>query len=191
MEQKPVSRITLREFKAISHAISTYEDLTVLNQHLVEGICSAFKIKACSIFLYDDREQQLFRVTSHGLSQEYLRKGPIIVDHNKNPETLSGEAVFYQDLRNDARVLFPEAAMEEGISSMLSVPIKYHEYVLGLIKLYHNDPWMLHEDDLDAFCVLGAQLGLRIEHTGLRNFFEMVKAAAGNLPLRMMQGLGL
>jgi hypothetical protein len=74
---------------------------------------------------------------------------------------------------------------------MLSVPIKYHEHVLGLIKMYHSDPWILHEDDLDAFCVLAAHLGLRIEHTGLRNFFEMVKAAAASLPLRMMQGLGI
>lgn len=191
MDQKPTSRINLREFKAISHAISTYEDLTVLNQHMVEGICRSFKIKACSIFLYDDRERQLFRVTSYGLSDDYIRKGPIIVDHNRNPETLSGEVVFYQDLKTDNRVLFPEAAMAEGILSMLSVPIKYHEHVLGLIKMYHSDPWILHEDDLDAFCVLAAHLGLRIEHTGLRNFFEMVKAAAASLPLRMIQGLGV
>ncbi|TWI70736.1 GAF domain-containing protein [Desulfobotulus alkaliphilus] len=191
MEQKPASRITLREFKAISHAISTYEDLTVLNHHLVEGICKAFNIKACSIFLYDDRENQLFRVVSHGLSETYLSKGPIIVDDNKNREALSGKVVFYQDIENDERVLYPKEAMAEGIMSMLSVPIKYHEHTLGLLKMYHSDPWILHEDDQDSFCVLAAHLGLRIEHTGLRNFFEMVKAAAGSLPLRMMQGLAL
>lgn len=190
MPENRSPRISLREFKAISHAISTYEDLTVLNHHLVEGLCRSFKIHGCCILLYDDRQEQLFRVTSYGLSDAYLSKGPIVVN-DQTRECMKGEVVFYEDFQNDSRVLYPEAAKAEGLVSMLSVPIKCHETVLGLLKMYHKDSWILHEEDLDACCVLAAQLGLRIDHTGLKNFFEMVKAAAGSLPLRMLKGLAV
>ena len=60
METTPERRFYLRQFKAISNAISIYEDLPVLFSHFVEGICRAFKLKGCSIMLYDEREKQLF-----------------------------------------------------------------------------------------------------------------------------------
>jgi signal transduction protein with GAF and PtsI domain len=190
MAGKPDARIQLREFKAISYAISTYEDLSVLHRHLVEGVCSAFRVKACSIKLYDDREKELFRVASCGLSRNYLKNEPIIVQ-GENMECLNGEVIFYEDIRKDKRVINPEAAEKEGIVSMLSVPIKYGRAVLGVLKMYHDAPWILHEDDLDAFTVFARHLGLRIEYTGLRNFFETVKAAAGSLPLRMLEDIVL
>lgn len=190
MGGKPEARIQLREFKAISYAISTYEDLGMLQRHLVEGVCTAFKIKACSIKLYDDREKELFRVASCGLSRNYLKKEPIIVS-GENKECLNGEVIFYEDIRKDNRVVNPDAAEKEGIVSMLSVPIMYGKAVLGVLKMYHDVPWMLHDDDLDAFRVLAKHLGLRIEYTGLRNFFETVKAAAGSLPLRMLEDIVL
>ncbi|MGM0418178.1 MAG: GAF domain-containing protein [Thermodesulfobacteriota bacterium] len=188
MSDKPEARIRLWEFKAISYAISTYEDLAVLQRHLVEGVCSAFRIKACSIKLYDDREKELFRVSSCGLTTNYLKNEPIIVS-GENKECLNGEVIFYEDIRKDSRVINPEAAEKEGIVSMLSVPIKYNKAVLGVLKMYHDAPWILHEDDLDAFKVFSRHLGLRIEYTGLRNFFETVKAAAGSLPLRMLKDI--
>ena len=190
MGSKPEARIQLKEFKAITYAISTYEDLNVLQRHMVEGVCSAFNIKGCSIKLYDDREKELFRVSSCGLSKNYLKNEPIIVS-GENEECLNGEVIFYKDMRNDKKVVNPEAAEKEGIVSMLSVPIMYGRAVLGVLKMYHSAPWILHDDDLDAFTVFAKHLGLRIEYTGLRNFFETVKAAAGSLPLRMIEDLVL
>ncbi|MBW2035292.1 MAG: GAF domain-containing protein, partial [Deltaproteobacteria bacterium] len=37
MNKEPDRRFYLKEFKAISHAISTYEDLNTLVRHLTEG----------------------------------------------------------------------------------------------------------------------------------------------------------
>jgi len=190
MAGKPDARIRLLEFKAISYAISTYEDLSLLQRHLVEGVCSAFRVKACSIKLYDDREKELIRVASSGFSRNYLKNEPMIVQ-GENKDCLSGEVIFYEDLRKDKRLINPKAAEKEGIVSMLSVPIKYGSAVLGILCMCHDEPWILHEDDLDAFSVFSRHLGLRIEYTGLRNFFEVVKAAAGSLPLRMLEDLVL
>jgi len=53
MDEKLDRRYYLKHFKAISHAISTYEDLNTLINHLTEGTSRAFKAKGCSIMLLD------------------------------------------------------------------------------------------------------------------------------------------
>ncbi|MFP4036729.1 MAG: GAF domain-containing protein, partial [Desulfobacteraceae bacterium] len=100
-----------------------------------------------------------------------------------------GEPVFVEDMQNDPRVQYPEAAAREGIVSMLSVPIPSHGHMIGMIRIYNSEPWALHQDDVDAFCVLAEHLGLVIENNGLRNFLEKVKMAISDLPLRMLEGL--
>jgi signal transduction protein with GAF and PtsI domain len=188
MTQQPERRIYLREFKAISRAISDYQNLNHLIAFIVEGISRSFQVKGCTIMLLDEREKQLFPVSSYGISDEYLRKGPLVVDE-KYSAFVTGEPLFIEDMQSDPRVKYPEEAASEGIVSMLTLPIKSRNTVIGLIRIYNNEPWALHEEDLDSFCVLSEHLGLVIENNGLRNFLDQVKMAMGSLPLRMLEGL--
>ncbi|MBF0117851.1 MAG: GAF domain-containing protein [Desulfobacterales bacterium] len=178
----------LKEFKAISHAISSYEDLTLLINHIVEGLSRTFKLKGCCIMLFDEREKQLFHVGSHGISEAYIAKGPVVVDE-KYSNFLKGESIFIEDLRNDPRVQYPEEALKENIISMVSLPIKYRNSVIGLVRLYHSSTIKLNEEDIDSILVLAQQLGLVIENNGLRNFLEEVKGGISRLPLHMLEGL--
>jgi len=188
MKQEPSRRFYLREFKAISHAISTYEDLNLLTDHLAEGTTRSFSAKGCSVMLLDDREKQLFPISSYGISEEYLYKGPVFIDETQSAFS-TGEPVFVDDMQNDPRVQYPEAAARQGIVSMLSIPIKYRQTTIGILRLYYDKPWEVHESDIDSLCVLCEHLGLAIEYHGLKNFLEGVKAAMESLPLRRLEGL--
>lgn len=178
----------LRHFKSISHAISSYEDLNLLIRHIVEGVSRTFKIKSCCCLLFDDREEQLFMVGCHGISDKYLNKGPIFVD-DKHSVIRVGKPVYIEDMQNDPRVQYPEAAKEENFVCMMSIPIKCRDVVTGVLRMYHSKPLLLHEEDIDAMCVLMEQLGVVIENNGLRNFLDSLKQAMENLPLRMLKGL--
>jgi GAF domain-containing protein len=101
----------------------------------------------------------------------------------------TGKPVYVENLQDDARVQYPKAAAKEGITSMLSVPVKSHGEVLGLIRIYHGTPREFHHEDVDTLCVLAEQLGLVIENNGLKNFLDGVKTAMESLPLRMLEGL--
>jgi signal transduction protein with GAF and PtsI domain len=187
MTQEPQRRFNLKEFKAISRAISTYEDLNILIDHFVEGVCRAFKVKGASILLYDEVEKQLFRVSSFGISERYLNKGPVFLNV-RDDAFERGEPVFVQDLQHDPRVQYPEAAKEEHISAMLSIPIKSREAVVGLLRIYHGESIALNPDDVDSIMTLSMHLGLVIDQNGLRNFLQMVCGAMASLPLRMRTG---
>ena len=188
MGKAPERRIFLKEYKAISRAISTYEDFSLLTSHLAEGICMSFKVKACSLLLYDDREKQLFHVSSCGLSQRYLDKGTIVVD-DKYSSFFSGKAIFVEDFQTDPHVQYPKAAAEEGLVSMLSVPIKIRTETIGILRIYNDEAWTIHDEDIESFCSLAEHLGLVIENNGLKNFLAQVKGSLASLPLRMLGDL--
>lgn len=188
MSNEPERKFYLKEFKAISHAISTYGDLNLLINHLAEGTAKTFEAKGCCIMLFDDSENQLFVVSSYGISEEYLSKGPLLVD-NKYGAFVKGEPVFVEDLSKDTRVHYPGAAEKEGIVSMLSIPILFRGESIGVIRIYHSKIKRFNDDDIDAFKILAEQLGLVIEYNGLRNFLDTVQMAVGSLPARMLKGV--
>ena len=188
MTQRSARKFYLKQFKAISNAISTYDDFNLLLNHLVEGICRTFKVKGASILLLDQIEQQLFRVSSYGISDEYLNKGPLFVD-DKYCALGTGKVEMIKDILNDDRIQYPDAAKKEGIASMMGIPIKYRSWVIGVIRIYDGEVLDFHESDVDSLCVLGNQLGLVIENNGLKNFVDHVNMAFEQLPPPYCPGL--
>ena len=178
----------LKHFKAISKAIATYEDPNTLMKHLTEGTARTFNAKGCSIMLLDERAKQLIHLANYGISEEYLSKGPVFFEM-ENCAVSTGEPVFIEDMQHDPRVQYPEAAKKEGIRSMLSVPIRCRDTVIGILRLYHAEPWLLNEEDVDSLSILTSLLGVVIENHGLKNFLEQVKSALESLPLRLLKGL--
>jgi signal transduction protein with GAF and PtsI domain len=152
---------------------------------LVEVISQAFDVKGCSLLILDEREKQLIRVSSYGISEAYLDKGPVFLDDTDSAFTKC-EPVFVEDMQDDPRVQYPEAAAKEGIVSLLSFPIILRGAGIGLIRIYHSDYWALHEEDLDLLCVMQRLLAFVIENNGLKNFIEQVKMEMTNLPPRML-----
>jgi GAF domain-containing protein len=187
MSQEPERKFYLKQFKAISNAISTYDHFNLLANHLMEGVCRTFKVKGASIMLLDEIEDQLFRVSSYGISEEYLNKGPLFADCEYSA-IKSGKVEMVADVQHDSRILYPEAAATEGIVSLMSVPIKYRGRSIGIIRIYHDQPLHFHEEDVDSLCVLANQLGVVIENNGLKNFIDQIRMAIDSLPPRMFQG---
>lgn len=188
MGYQPEKKINLPQFRAISHAISTYEDIILLGRHICESICRTFGIKASSVLVFDDREKELYYLCSEGLSEDYLASMPVYIE-NKFKEFTDGKPVFFRNFQTDERVSSPEAAIQEGIVSMLSIPIKHRRDVVGLLKLYNSDEWMIHPEDEESIRILSEQFGLVVENNGLKNFLDGVRASMGSLPLRMSKGI--
>ena len=188
MEQKQERKFYLKHFRSICHAIATYEDLNMLTNHLSEGTSRRFKAKGCSIMLLDERDKQLHPVSSYGISDVYLNKGPVFMD-DKHSAMSSGKPVIVEDMQKDPRVQYPQAAAEEGIVAMLSIPIKCRENIIGVIRIYHTEPISIHDEDIETLCVMSENLGLVIENNGLKNFLDGVLSALESLPPRMLKDL--
>ena len=185
MTQKWERKFYLPEFRSITRILSSNSELLVLINQMVEGICRTFEVQGACIMLYDDAEKQLFNVGSYGISEQYLTKGPVLVNQQYS-SFFTGEPILIEDLQHDPRILYPKEADKENLHSMLSIPIKSRGAITGIIRMYHSEPIHLHDEDVESISVLAELLGLVIENHGLRNFLEEVKVATRNLPARLL-----
>ena len=126
----------------INSSLNVTEVLNLIAEHFVKSL----NTKACTIFLLDRTWKVLKVRASYGLSDAYLNKGSL--DANKSiAETLNGKSVMIYDVTNDSRIQYPEEAKEEGIASILSVPITVMGKIIGELRLYTAEPYEFSEDE--------------------------------------------
>lgn len=139
--------------RKLSSSLATDE---VLNT-IVESITNAFAAKGCSLMLLTPDKKQLRHTISYGLSKTYLKKGLVksspIID-----EVLKGKPVAVLDASEDPRVQYKEEARKEGIASMLSIPLRPDEEVVGIIRVYTSEPRHFSNEDIELIGSL-ANLG--------------------------------
>ncbi len=124
---------------------------------MVEHITKAVGAKGCSLMLLTLDKKQLVHTISYGLSNEYLRKGPVMAD-TIIPEVLQGKPVAIQHITQDPRVQYKEQAVREGIASMLSIPLIPRGEVVGVLRVYTTEPRPFPPEEIDFLSAL-ANLG--------------------------------
>lgn len=160
------TKITMDTFKIVTRAVAFSSNLEVMANQLALLLTGALEIKACAILVFDRETRNLGRLASYGLSPRYLKKGPLLADKS-TAANLKGESVIVRDVRGDNRIQYPDQAKEEGIASMVSIPIVVSEDVLGALRLYHGEIWELSEQDLDSLKLLAVFIGLAVVHVSL------------------------
>jgi GAF domain-containing protein len=97
---------------------------------------------------------------AYGLSEGYLHKGPVLLERSEvDRETLNGRPVYVCDMADDQRIQYREEARLEGLCSLLCVPLKAHETVIGVLRVYAADRHEFSEPEIhlaQALADLGA-----------------------------------
>jgi GAF domain-containing protein len=155
--------------------ISSSLELDQVLQGVVTSITEAMQVKACSLRLLDPATGQLPLSAVYGLSSDYLAKGPVEVDRSPiDSEALRGTPVFIPDVRADPRFQYPEAARQEGLVSVLCVPLEVRGDAIGVLRVYTDTPTTFHEDDVQFLSVLASLAALAIENARL---YESIKSS--------------
>ncbi len=124
---------------------------------IVKTLCQAAKAKGCSLMLLTTDGTQLIHTVAHGLSDWYMRKGPVVVDENI-AQALQGKPMAVLDATTDHRIQYREQAKREGIVSMLSLPLMRRGHIIGIIRIYSSKPRKFTIREIDFFGAL-ADLG--------------------------------
>jgi signal transduction protein with GAF and PtsI domain len=153
-------RLYLRSFQEIAKALSSHLGVNVVLETIVREITQAMKLKGTTIRLVNPKTNTLELAASTGLSQKYMQKGPVDLDKSI-AEALSGRPVAIYDATNDPRMQYPKEAQEEGIASMLAIPMMFKGKVIGVMRLITGETREFTMDEVDfasAVAEMGAQL---------------------------------
>lgn len=152
----------------ISAAVNSAGTPDSVLRTIVESVAKALDAKACSLMLLTPDRKLLFHTADYGLSDWYVRKGPVSADKSI-AEALKGKPVAVLDAAEDERVQYRGQAKEEGIVSILSAPVMLAGDVVGVIRVYTGEPYRFTEADM-YFVTAVANLGaIALENAKLFN----------------------
>ncbi len=162
----------------IAGAISATRDPGDVVVVTVESVKTALDVKGCTLFLINRQTDELEIAGSYGLSQNYLDKGPISALQSIAETFKEGPVAIY-DVSDDPRIQYPEEAIKEGISSILSVPITVHERVIGALRVYTSEPWEFTLEDVTFVQAVAQITGMAIDlcrlNKGYKASIEVLK----------------
>jgi GAF domain-containing protein len=153
----------LKGLLEISKAVNSTLEVKKVLHLLVKTAVTALDIKAAAVRLLDETRQKLELVASYGLSDRYLNKGPVLSDKSI-AEAMMGKAVSIYDVASDTRATYPKEAMEEGIRSILSVPITLKGKVIGVMRIYTGKLQEFSDEEITFISSLAEQAALAMEN---------------------------
>lgn len=153
----------LQIFLKLAASISSSLDVKTILQAMTEDLVKVMQVKAASVRLLDENTRTVKLVASFGLSEKYLNKGPIMADKNIG-KALKGETIVIKDVFKDDGIQYKKEKKEEGIVSMLYVPIKSNDDIIGVLNVYSRRSREFTENEILLVTALAYQGGLAIRN---------------------------
>lgn len=155
--------------------ISSSLELHQVLQSIVKSTTEAMQVKACGLRLLDPTSGQLRMSAVYGLSSGYLAKGTVNIEQSLiDNEALHGNCVYIADVRADSRFQYQDAAREEGLVSVLCVPLEVHGNAIGVMRVYTAHQTEFADEDVKFLSILASLAALSIENARL---YESVKSS--------------
>jgi signal transduction protein with GAF and PtsI domain len=162
---------TLMSFREAVKAVNSTLDLRAVLNVLVKNMVQALELKASAIRLLDPQKRTLELVAAHGLSEKYLNKGPVDADRSI-ADAMGGKTISIYNVTEDPRAQYPKEAKEEGIASIVSVPLRIKGRVIGVMRLYTPEPREFSEEEINSAEVLAETGAIAIENARM---YESIK----------------
>jgi signal transduction protein with GAF and PtsI domain len=168
---------TVMSFREAVKAVNSTLDLRAVLNVLAKNMVQALQLKASAIRLLDLKKRTLELVASHGLSEQYLSKGPVDADKSIT-DAMEGKTISIYNVTEDPRAQYPKEAKDEGIASIVSVPLRIKGRVIGVMRLYTPEPREFSEEEVNSAEVLAETGAIAIEnakmHERIKKDYESI-----------------
>jgi two-component sensor histidine kinase len=157
----------------VSRTITSDLFLDEVLQLAVAATAQTMNFKIVALLLVDEDRQELVLKAVQSASREYSKKPNLPVGEGIAGRAVeTGRAVTVADVTKDASYKYRDLARKEGLTSLVCVPLKVRERVIGVLNCYTERPHEFTEDEMAVLTTLGNQVAVAIENSKL-----MVKGA--------------
>lgn len=162
----------------VSRTIVSDHYLKEILQLIVAMTAKVMDSQICSIMLLDEKRNELFIAATQSLSQEYLSKPNLKVG-----QSISGKVVLEKrpttvlDVTKEPGYMYPEVARQEGIVSLLSVPMMVKDRAIGVINSYTKSEHRFKQEEISILQTVANQAAVAIENTHLSEEILTAKEA--------------
>ncbi|MCF7805975.1 MAG: SpoIIE family protein phosphatase [Candidatus Marinimicrobia bacterium] len=189
LRQFEVVQEQLSAIDAISNLLTSSSfDLETLLNEIVEIAAQTLESSASSLRLYNPDRGVMELKAVRGLSNQYIEKGPIVAEKSIYKEMIEnrnqgGSVVQVSDVSVDERVQYLEEALEEGIKSMLALPMLQDGKVIGAISIFMSEPHEFDREEIRTFKILANQAAAAISIARLHRDLMSLEAIEHELKI--------
>ena len=162
----------------VTEAIQESLELEVVLDNIVSVVCEDLRTKGCAIALARGKKQRLETRASNGLSNGFVERLAGVVSKETRDEVIAGASIAIYDGCNDKRIVQPEVVKQEGVSSILLVPLMCRGRIIGVLSLFTYNPYLFSSDEKQLMRSIGEQCSLAIDNAMM---FEALKKRYENL----------
>ncbi|MCF8107474.1 MAG: GAF domain-containing protein [Desulfohalobiaceae bacterium] len=158
-----LKRRYLKSFQKISQAVSSTLDVNKVLQLAVNTIGEVLGTTGAQIRLLNTKNNQLELAASQGLSERFLRIGPVY-SKRKTDADHSGKVVVINDVANEPRIQYKEAILAESINTIVSAPMVIKGKIIGELTLFTGAGRGFSEEEIEFTKAIAQQCALAIDN---------------------------
>jgi len=152
----------------ISEAITSslyFEDILKL---IVTITAEVMNSKICSLMLLDDKSKTLSVKATQSISEAYNKKPSLKLGEGvAGKVVLSGKSIIVKDVRKSPDYRSIAVAKKEGLCSLLCMPLKVKDRIIGVLNLYTSKPHKFTASEMSVLEAVANQAAIVIENAQL------------------------
>jgi diguanylate cyclase (GGDEF)-like protein len=163
--------------RRMSETSTLYEAAGILTSQLALGdVLSTvvrlagelFQAPAASVRLIDEAGERLELAAHAGLGEDYCRRGPVPLGSSAAGRAAStGEPVHVRDAGSDEVFLKGELLSQEGLRSLLCLPLLVRGRCIGVLTLYHRTPRSYEPEELRFLSTFAGTVSIAVDNARL------------------------
>jgi signal transduction histidine kinase len=160
----------LESLFSVAESIIASLDVEEILPRVVTEACRLMQTKVCSLMLLDKDGQKLHLRACHGAGPMYTNRPALEVK-----ESLIGVVVRHRrhvqvyNVQHDNAFHYIEMARQEGLVSLLSVPMMFGGTAIGALNAYTDTPYHFSNQDVKTLSTLANLAAVAIENARLHN----------------------
>lgn len=168
----------LETLSQVSETVTSNRLIEDVLQLIVTMTAQLMNSKICSIMLVDESSGELRIAATQSLSDAYRRKPPLKIGQSMSGRAVQDQQPIYvPDVTSEGGYFYRDLAKQEGLQSLLSVPMLMKEKAIGVINVYTSTYHIFSEEEVKTLQTIANQSAVSIEHTRLmEKSFEMQEA---------------
>lgn len=167
-EQVRLKARLLESLVSVGQTINSTLNLDDALQVITREACHLMDARMSSLLLLDESRASLDLRAHHGAGLAYREKPSLSVN-----DSLLGTVVRrkkglqVQDVQTDSRYQHPAVAREEGLTSLLSVPLLFSGEAIGTLNVYTAEPHIFSNEEVRILSALAELSAIAIEKARL------------------------
>ncbi|MBI2266130.1 MAG: GAF domain-containing protein [Armatimonadetes bacterium] len=144
--------------------ISASLRLQEVMQETSENLSRVMKADACAIMIKEHIREELSFQATFGLSKKFHHKKVSAQEGLVGRVLTTGHPMVVYEFQESSPFRFPRSIKEEGMRTMLMVPLSLKDEAIGVAAVYTKDVRHFTEADINLLCTLANQAAIAIEN---------------------------